>query len=151
MHYAAILAAVTALQRRLIDEEDPKCHEPFYIFLDYISIPQANKTLQSLSISSLALYASMPDYFIAITPPATHVTSQTPCDKESYLRRGWCRLEQWARITVGGMEDMYLWDGDLKALDNVQREWIHHSIRVFEGDFTDPRDRLKIVDTCLGL
>ena len=45
----------------------------------------------------------------------------------------------------------YLWDGTLHSLSSQDAEWIHHSIRVFEGDFTDPRDLARIVDTCLGL
>ena len=45
----------------------------------------------------------------------------------------------------------YLWDGTLHSLSSQDAEWIHHSIRVFEGDFTDPRDLNRIVDTCLGL
>ena len=35
----------------------------------------------------------------------------------------------------------YLWDGTLHSLSSQDAEWIHHSIRVFEGDFTDPRVR----------
>ena len=68
----------------------------------YTSIPQRNKTLQQLSIRSLALYASIPDAFIVIAPPTIHSDSQLRCDAETYQRRGWCRLEQWARLTVGG-------------------------------------------------
>ena len=90
MHFKAIIDAVSALQSRLTEENDPKASLDFYIWLDYFSIPQANKTLQSLSISSLALYASMPDYFLVVAPPTTHVDTQCACDKETYLRRGWC-------------------------------------------------------------
>ena len=57
VHFKGIVDAVSALQSRLWMEDDPKADAPFYVWLDYISIPQANKTLQSLSISSLALYA----------------------------------------------------------------------------------------------
>ena len=89
VHFEAIIKAVKALQSRLIQEENPKAGKPFYVWLDYVSIPQANKTLQSLSISSLALYASMPDYFVVVAPPATHMDEQCACDKETYLRRGW--------------------------------------------------------------
>ena len=89
MHFKGIIDAVDALHTRLWMEDDPKAETPFYVWLDYISIPQAKKTLQSLSISSLALYASMPDYFVVVAPPATHVDKQCACDKETYLRRGW--------------------------------------------------------------
>ena len=76
-----------------------------------MSIPQRNKNLQALSISSLALYASMPAFFVVVAPPAYHEDLRRECNQETYQRRGWCRLEQWARITVGGMEDLLIWDG----------------------------------------
>ncbi len=90
VHFKAIIDAVTALKCRLVQKNDPKASKTFYVWLDFVSIPQANKTLQSLSISSLALYASMPDYFVIVAPPTTHVDTLCACDKESYLRRGWC-------------------------------------------------------------
>ena len=96
VHFEAIIEAVKALQSRLIEEENPKAGKPFYVWLDYVSIPQANKTLQSLSISSLALYASMPDYFLVVAPPATNLETQRACDKETYLRRGWYARLNWA-------------------------------------------------------
>ena len=47
---------------------------------------------------------------------------------------------------------MFIWDGTLRNVCSRQdSNWIHHSIRVFEGDFTNPGDLDKIVDTCLGL
>ena len=98
MHFKGIIDAVSALQSRLWMEDDPKADAPFYVWLDYISIPQANKTLQSLSISSLALYASMPDYFVVVAPPATHVDKQCACDKQTYLRRGWYACVCLARV-----------------------------------------------------
>ena len=98
VHFKGIIDAVSALQSRLWMEDDPKADAPFYVWLDYISIPQANKTLQSLSISSLALYASMPDYFVVVAPPATHVDKQCACDKQTYLRRGWYACVCIARV-----------------------------------------------------
>ena len=98
VHFKGIIDAVSALQSRLWMEDDPKADAPFYVWLDYISIPQANKTLQSLSISSLALYASMPDYFVVVAPPATHVDKQCACDKQTYLRRGWYACVCLARV-----------------------------------------------------
>ena len=47
---------------------------------------------------------------------------------------------------------MFIWDGTLRNVcSRLDSNWIHHSIRVFEGDFTNPGDLDKIVDTCLGL
>ena len=46
---------------------------------------------------------------------------------------------------------MYIFDGTLHSVGLEHKNWIYHSIRVFEGEFTNPDDLNKIVDTCLGL
>ena len=46
---------------------------------------------------------------------------------------------------------MFIWDGALRDVSSKDEDWIHDSIRVFEGEYTDPGDLDKIVDTCLGL
>lgn len=46
---------------------------------------------------------------------------------------------------------MYIFDGTLQNVGLEHKNWIYHSIRVFEGEFTNPDDLNKIVDTCLGL
>eukprot|EP00966_Prymnesium_polylepis_P325524 7381506-Prymnesium_polylepis.1 len=67
----------------------------------YSSIPQKNMHTQQLAIDSLAIYASCCKYFIIIAPEAIHADSAIVCNAETYSKRGWCRLEQWARLTVG--------------------------------------------------
>ena len=117
----------------------------------YLSIPQRNPVLKELSISSLGVYSSFAKYFVIIAPSCTHHNSFKPVDKETYQRRGWCRLEQWARMTVGGLQNMFLFQGgEMIALDG-ERKWYTDSIRVFDGDFTVDADKKKIVDTSIGL
>ena len=55
----------------------------------YVSIPQANKTLQLLAIESLATYASLCSYFLVLAPNAVHVDTLKQCDTRTYSRRGW--------------------------------------------------------------
>ena len=38
----------------------------------------------------------------------THTDSGVACDVETYLRRGWCRLEQWAFMSVHGINNMFM-------------------------------------------
>ena len=38
------------------------------------------RSTRAVSISSLALHASMPDYFLVVAPPATRVETQSACD-----------------------------------------------------------------------
>lgn len=117
----------------------------------YLSIPQRNPTLKGLSISSLGVYASVCKYFVVVAPSAPHGNTKLICDSESYQRRGWCRLEQWARIAVGGFSQMYLFvDDELELLLNRPR-WLKDSIHVFEGDFTVIDDKYALVDTVCGV
>jgi len=106
--------------------------------------------LKLLSISSIGTYASTARYFVIVCPSAVHSGSALEVGPETYQRRGWCRLEQWARMTVGGLQDMYVFDGSLQPLSD-RMTWYSESIRVMDGDFTDPKDRYKLVDTILGL
>jgi hypothetical protein len=61
------------------------------------------------------------------------------------------RLEQWARIVVGGLAQMYIWLGnELEPIENKPK-WYHDSIHVFQGDFTCPDDKYVLVDTVCGV
>jgi hypothetical protein len=73
------------------------------------------------------------------------------CDSASYQRRGWCRLEQFARMAVGDLRDMVLWeDGRLLEIGK-DADWYRDSCEVFQGEFMDESDKNKIVETFLGL
>jgi len=86
-----------------------------YVWCDYCSVPQANPYTQSLSIATLGVYASLCEYFVVIAPPIKHDPLGTTCDLESYKRRGWCRLEQWAHLTAAGTERLYVATGEPSA------------------------------------
>ena len=138
---------------------------------------QRNKALQTLSINTLPVYASITRYFVCVCPTTTHADSgevrfeinaeahppnhRLPADgvrvcesqevgPETYQRRGWCRLEQLAHITVGGLTNMFVFDGKLRQISS-RDQWIDQSLRVIEGDFTDETDRAKMIDPILGL
>jgi len=121
-----------------------------YIWLDYFSIPQANPFLQAMAIDSLGVYASACRYFIVAAPPAEHREKKITCDHDTYAGRGWCRLEQWARMQ-DGLQNMYLMrGGDLEPIADMAH-WYEQSVKVFEGQFTVDTDKIKMVNICLGL
>ena len=156
VHYPAILAAC----ERLCELEGVPPDE-LYVWVDYVSIPQANEYLKWNSIGSLGTYASACRYFVVVAPPTVHTDTGMLADEASYARRGWVRLEQWAHLCVGrGLHSMYFADGvvGLTPLGEwrphsggAPPDWLADATRVFEGDFTLDEDRLKIVDTVLGL
>jgi hypothetical protein len=63
----------------------------------------------------------------------------------------WCRLEQWARLAVGGLERMYIYDGDSAKSIAQNPEWYQDSIRVFDGKFTNDDDKKSLVPTIMAL
>ncbi len=122
----------------------------------YISIPQVNVHTQKLAIESLHFYASVSNFFVVIAPRAFHEGKRTWCDETTYNNRGWCRLEQWARMSEG-VSDMFLYaDAHGKySLTSMQAEqldeWRQKAILVFEGEYAMEVDKKMLVDTVLGL
>eukprot|EP00327_Prymnesium_parvum_P006168 CAMPEP_0182808378 /NCGR_PEP_ID=MMETSP0006_2-20121128/6617_1 /TAXON_ID=97485 /ORGANISM="Prymnesium parvum, Strain Texoma1" /LENGTH=754 /DNA_ID=CAMNT_0024934089 /DNA_START=89 /DNA_END=2353 /DNA_ORIENTATION=+ len=145
-HFPAIVRACHALCRN--QHIDP---DELYVWVDFTSIPQENNFLKQLAIQSLAQYASSCRYFLIVAPHVLHADSGMECDPQTYARRGWCRLEQWARLASAGRDDMYLAKVDEVVEMDSHDSWFEDSIMVFEGDFTCDSDKEKLVDTVVGL
>ncbi|KAL1529634.1 hypothetical protein AB1Y20_000576 [Prymnesium parvum] len=147
-HFRATVEACEKLcQAQHVDPED------LLVWIDYMSIPQKLQNTQLLAIHSLAIYARCCRYFIIVAPQVLHADSQLECSPATYLKRGWCRLEQWSRLTYG-RKGMYLFGEtrELQVLDSdAMREWCRSSIMVFEGDFTCQADKKRLCSTVLGL
>jgi len=127
--------------------------ESLHIFLDYTSIPQKNVTARINAINSLGVFSSLAQHFIIIAPSAKHKDTGLICDKATYQRRGWCRLEQWGHMCMWGMNEMYFYNmetGKNEALGE-DAQWKYDSIMVFEGDYTNPDNKKEMVDVVLGL
>ena len=97
------------------------------------------------------MYASVCRAFVVCAPPTVHVDSHAPCDVETYMRRGWCRLEQWARLATGGLENMYVFAGEELTPLAERPDWYTEACKVFEGDFTCASDKPLLVTNVLGL
>lgn len=155
-HYPAMVKAA----RQIADRESIPKHK-FFIWVDCISIPQSCKYTQSLAIASLTLYCSLCSFFCVVAVMTKHTNSGLTCDFESYANRGWCRLEQFARmVTHGGTQNMFKWtDGDIVEYEFSWDE-LQAGLRVQEGEFTccqrghldgDQCDKHKCIDTQIGL
>jgi len=132
--------------------------ENLYIFLDILSIPQRNMRQRMCAIETLGCFASIFEHFVVIAPDSVHKDTHKPCNKDSYGRRGWCRLEQWGHMCVSGTDGMYFYNGPAKKLQPLDdtpedggADWFLDSIMVFEGDYTNPDGKAELVDTILGL
>jgi len=126
-----------------------------YIWMDYFSIPQANKNLQYFAINSLHIYASCVRYFLVVAPPALHANGSM-CNVHSYQTRGWCRLELFSKFSSGGFDDVYVaGEGSIQSItsqgEDGLADWTDAALGLYSGQFTDPADMKKLVDVSLGL
>lgn len=149
LHYNSIVAACEALCA-----EDNHSDDDLHIWVDLQSIPQMCVDMKLCAIASIAVYACCARYFVVVAPQTTHRDTFQPCNAESYARRGWCRLEQWAFMGICGVQHMYLFESAKKTqLLNLQdvEGWLENSTYVFGGDFTVESDKHTLVDVTLGL
>ena len=146
VHYVAICQAVSAVCKKFTLDADN-----VYLWIDFFSIPQKNVTLKQLSIGSLGVYASVVEFFVVICPETVHLSTGKGVNEHSYQRRGWCRLEQWAHMSLRGLDHMYLFRSNTLELMGLETKWYSEAIKVFDGDFTVDSDKEKLVDTLLGL
>eukprot|EP00927_Polykrikos_kofoidii_P025366 TRINITY_DN22800_c0_g2_i1.p1 TRINITY_DN22800_c0_g2~~TRINITY_DN22800_c0_g2_i1.p1 ORF type:complete len:1004 (-),score=118.58 TRINITY_DN22800_c0_g2_i1:166-3177(-) len=107
-----------------------------YLWIDYISIPQVSRTLQNMAIMSLVSYSSFCDLFIIVAPTCIHSDSESVCNADTYLQRGWCRAELFAKILTTGFERMFIARSDRDHLEPFGTDVDLSSLNVFHGDFT---------------
>jgi len=131
-----------------------------YVWVDYCSIAQEHRGMQTLAVSSLPVYASSADVFIIVAPPAKHVQSNDHADLHSYNSRGWCRAEMLSKICSSGLENFFVLSTEGGELQRVTEEWLPSlSMYVFEGEFSCCQqghgqgacDKEALVEPVLGL
>eukprot|EP00966_Prymnesium_polylepis_P217282 5028679-Prymnesium_polylepis.2 len=146
VHYPVIVEAAKAICTAFgISETE------LYVWVDYSSIPQLCKASLSSAVASLSVYIAMCKYFLICTPEAQHTDRKIPVNGATYLRRGWCRFEQWARLTTGGLQDMYIFRSHQLEMLSAEPAWVAESINVFTGEFNNEGDMKELVNLVLGL
>ena len=66
---------------------------------------------------------------------ATHSGTGLTCDKDTYQRRLWCRVELFSHYFRRGRDAMYLLQED-QQLASVDQSWLLDALFVFAGDCT---------------
>ena len=152
--YSAIVKGCDALcaQRNIAPES-------LFVWLDYHSVQQPHAAIRQCYIDALPFFAATCQYFLVVAPSATHEGGHV-CDEASYRSRGWCRLELFAHLAVGGSKTMYRMTGEPSALSlrgwdedrtGGHSEWLLPVLNVYSGTFTVDSDRYKLVAPMLGL
>jgi len=131
-HYTAMCAAVVNMVGLLGGDPDT-----IFVWVDFISVPQRNRPIQELAVSSLPLYASLSDVFIIVAPPTRHLDTQKLCDGKTYAARGWCRAEMLSKVITTGTHRMFLCESAHGELNPVTPDMLEHlPMYVFEGSFS---------------
>jgi len=88
---------------------------------------------------------------VSLVPSASSFFQHSVPSKFTFRSARWTRLEQWANLAMGGIGNAFLIEPEgLRAMaDEV--DWLRDSVRVFDGDFTEPSDKEVLVDVLLGL
>jgi len=123
------------------------------VWIDITSIPQQNVALQKLSIASLPVYASFSNFFLISAPPTVNPNSGDTFDLATYIKRGWCRLEQWARITQCGVDDMYVLEGGEPRTVSDDFNLLKTAMNVYTdgATFSVDTDKAALVNTSIAL
>jgi len=130
-----------------------------FLWLDYISIPQIHRNMQSLAVGSLPVYAAVCNAFLIVAPAALHSDTGEPCGFKSHMNRAWCRAEQFAHLVGCGTDSMFF-ATDTQNIQQLTREEMRLSFFLFEASLTCcsrghpgaiPCDKELMVDPLLGL
>jgi hypothetical protein len=94
---------------------------------------------------------------VTIAPECTHhdrrddLNAPQPCDLGTFLQRGWCRLENLSRLSLGPA-GMFNYTGDnVLRYTGEDDEMVRTLVQVFSGQFTVESDKERLVPVMLGL
>lgn len=118
-----------------------------YVFMDYMSIPQADPEAQKRAIASLVSYVSASAYFMCLAGPWTHEDG-SPRDDMAWSGRGWCRMEMTANALSPSTKPIILACSPTRIVTigpggHIGREWLV-SARVGHGAFSVDSDKAAL-------
>lgn len=139
--YDAMASAVRSIVDKLKGKGKGANLSDVWIWVDYMCVAQRNRETQKQAISSLQAYASLCDYFVIIAPTADHCSTGEVCDLDSYLSRGWCRVEVLSKVCSTGFSNIFVAasiGGSLRELckDSFEEMLGSNVLRAFSGVFS---------------
>ena len=118
-----------------------------YVFMDYMSIPQADPEAQKRAIASLVSYVSASAYFMCLAGPWTHEDG-SPRDDMAWSGRGWCRMEMTANVLSPSTKPIILACSPTRIVTigpggHIGREWLV-TARVGHGAYSVDSDKAAL-------
>jgi len=160
LHYSTMCGALASIIAALPLKGGAPSLDRAFVWVDFGSISQVNRSAQALCINSLPLFASVADAFVMVAPQTEHIDTELPCDWETYSRRGWCRAEILCKVCASGVSNMYIAKEASKLETLSVQKFKEMSISVFEGDFSccalghpngSACDKKKLMSPMLGM
>mmetsp|Transcript_70354 Transcript_70354/g.205759 ORF Transcript_70354/g.205759 Transcript_70354/m.205759 type:complete len:363 (-) Transcript_70354:69-1157(-) len=112
-----------------------------YVFLDYWSIPQAQKSLQAKAVRSIPAYVARCSALVCLAPAARHEDGSLR-GLRAWRRRGWCRLECLCNALAPSPAPHLIVESATSAYVSDSKDWLFYP--VCKGDFTEPKDKAEI-------
>eukprot|EP00438_Fugacium_kawagutii_P004344 Skav207881 [mRNA] locus=scaffold664:462592:464556:- [translate_table: standard] len=118
-----------------------------FVWLDYFSIPQLVgggptphlEENQLQYIDAIPAFVGRCDVFVALVPSNRHSDTGAQCNFNSWLQRGWCRMELWCHVLSARSEHPIV---VVRSQDSAQYTGgLWHRYPVHTGDFTFEEDR----------
>jgi len=127
--------------------------KPLFIWYDYFSIPQADKSARSKAIGGIPRYVRRCRLFAILCPHIYHSESNTLLNKSTWKSRGWCRLEQAVRAlsAVAGEEEVCPIEIQSSTQQALVDSWDWARAPVGDGQFSLDSDRAKLAPVFEGL
>lgn len=136
-----------------ISKEQCRKIENGFLWLDWASIPQLTMRSPGESpdmeehvqqaIQSIPSYADASDMMFVLCPPLQHLHTREMCSRETWARRGWCRLELAAASFTQTQKTLVM-------VSSPMNSYLMGAVEPFynapgEGDFSEESDRFKLL------
>ena len=95
------------------------------------------------AVDSIPNYVERSPHFLILAPPVRHADlDDVVCDYTSWMSRGWCRVEMFARVLSNQKRPMLVVRSAKDVSYMASWDWIHRPAG--EGTFTVPSDRERV-------
>merc|ERR1712136_93776 len=163
----AITAEVFQQTESYLTRAECKRLEDAYIWYDYFCVPQVapyvevvvqdhrGKVAQpefkpivdqmTAAVDSLPIYVQHSDHFFVLAPSGAHSDTGDAVNLESWVKRGWCRLEMCSHfLSLKEKPTCIMVTGSHRATETYPFAWVHN--QPLQGQFSVESDRDRMAD-----
>eukprot|EP00747_Dinoflagellata_sp_TGD_P147849 gnl/TRDRNA2_/TRDRNA2_176854_c8_seq8.p1 gnl/TRDRNA2_/TRDRNA2_176854_c8~~gnl/TRDRNA2_/TRDRNA2_176854_c8_seq8.p1 ORF type:complete len:387 (+),score=64.43 gnl/TRDRNA2_/TRDRNA2_176854_c8_seq8:85-1245(+) len=151
---ADIFAELVWQKPAAMEEDERRKIESGYIWIDWSSIPQiagrmesGSKTDMLRAVESIPSYVAASQVFMALVPPLMHKISNESCNYDTWITRGWCRVEFCCRGILPNAGHIMVAKSARHVEYMTSMQWIYSA--PLDGQFAVPADAERMVKPLL--